>query len=99
VSSSPASESPAESRPDFNNIHVVLVQTSHPGNIGAAARALKNMGIRSLRLVDPRTPFPSDEANWRAASATDVLQRTQVFGSMEDAVADCGQSIKQKGHY
>lgn len=79
--------------PDFNNICVVLVQTSHPGNIGAAARALKNMGIPNLRLVDPRTAFPSDEATWRSASATDVLERATVFASMQDAVADCGLVI------
>lgn len=93
MSSSPVSENPVASQPDFNNICVVLVQTSHPGNIGAAARALKNMGIPNLRLVDPRTPFPSDEATWRSASATDVLERAQVFASMEDAVADCGLVI------
>ena len=83
----------SDSLPDFNNISVVLVQTSHPGNIGAAARALKNMGISNLRLVEPRTPFPSDEATWRAASATDILERAQVFGTMEEAVADCGLII------
>ena len=79
--------------PDFGNIAVVLVQTSHPGNIGAAARSLKNMGFADLRLVEPRTPFPSDEATWRAASATDILQRTRIFGSLQAAVADCGLII------
>ena len=78
--------------PDFSNIHVVLVNTSHPGNIGAAARALKNMGIPHLRLVDPRD-FPSDVALWRAASATDVLEQAQVFPDLQSAVADCGLVI------
>lgn len=76
-------------QPDFSNIHVVLVNTSHPGNIGAAARALKNMGIPNLRLVDP-VDFPSDVARWRSASATDVLDRVEVFDDLEAAVADCG---------
>lgn len=76
-------------QPDFSNIHVILVNTSHPGNIGAAARALKNMGIPNLRLVDP-VDFPSDVARWRSASATDVLDRVEVFDDLEAAVADCG---------
>lgn len=78
--------------PDFSNIHVILVNTSHPGNIGAAARALKNMGISNLRLVDP-VEFPSDVARWRSASATDVLDRVEVFDDLEAAVADCGLVI------
>lgn len=78
--------------PDFSNIHVILVNTSHPGNIGAAARALKNMGIPNLRLVDP-VDFPSDVARWRSASATDVLDRVEVFEDLEAAVADCGLVI------
>ncbi|ALO46688.1 RNA methyltransferase [Pseudohongiella spirulinae] len=79
-------------RPDFSNIHVVLVNTSHPGNIGAAARALKNMGIPNLRLVDPRD-YPSDVAVWRSASATDVLERAEVFPDLQAAVSDCALVI------
>lgn len=79
-------------QPDFSNINVILVNTSHPGNIGAAARALKNMGIPNLRLVDPEE-FPSDVARWRSASATDVLDRVKVFPDLEAAVADCGLVI------
>lgn len=70
-------------------IRVVLVNTSHPGNIGAAARAMKNMGLGNLVLVAPRK-FPHDEATWRAASATDVLANAQVCETLEEAVADCG---------
>jgi len=79
-------------QPDFSNINVILVNTSHPGNIGAAARALKNMGIPNLRLVDPEE-FPSDVARWRSASATDILDRVKVFPDLESAVADCGLVI------
>lgn len=77
---------------DLSRVHVVLVNTSHPGNIGAAARALKNMGIPNLRLVDPRD-YPSDVALWRAVSATDVLERAKVFPTLVDAVADCSMVI------
>ena len=77
---------------DFSNIHVVLVNTSHPGNIGAAARALKNMGIPNLRLVDPQD-YPSDVAVWRSASATDILAQAQVYPDLQAAVADCSLVI------
>lgn len=70
-------------------IRIVLVNTSHPGNIGAVARAMKNMGLSQLVLVEPRK-FPHDEATWRAASATDVLTAARVCGTLEEAVADCG---------
>lgn len=83
---------PLVAAPDFNNIHIVLVNTSHPGNIGAAARALKNMGIPNLRLVDPQD-YPSDVAIWRAASATDILQNASVYPTLDAAVADCGLVI------
>ncbi|KKO11553.1 RNA methyltransferase [Pseudohongiella sp.] len=78
--------------PDLSRVHVVLVNTSHPGNIGATARALKNMGIPNLRLVDPRD-YPSDVAMWRAVSATDVLERAKVFPTLVEAVADCSMVI------
>ncbi|MHA7880829.1 MAG: RNA methyltransferase [Saccharospirillum sp.] len=70
------------------NIKIVLVQTWHPGNIGAAARAMKNMGLHQLVLVNP-VDFPSDEAYNRAGKATDVLDNAQVTGSLAEAIADC----------
>ena len=73
----------------LDNIRIVLVNTSHPGNIGAVARAMKNMGISDLALVEPRK-FPHDEATWRAASANDILEAAQVFATLEEAIADCG---------
>ncbi len=75
-------------RPEFNRIRIVLVNTSHPGNIGAAARALKNMGLGRLVLVAPKD-FPSDQAIWRAAGATDVLANAVVVETLEEAIADC----------
>lgn len=77
---------------NFANLRVVLVNTSHPGNIGAAARAMKNMGIDRLYLVEPRE-FPAPRALWRAAGAADVLERAQVVGSLAEAVADCALVI------
>lgn len=73
----------------FASVRVVLVNTSHPGNIGAAARAMKNMGLERLYLVAPQE-FPAPRALWRAAGAVDVLERAVVVGSLADAVADCG---------
>ncbi len=70
-------------------VRIVLVDTSHPGNIGAAARAMKTMGLADLALVRPKH-FPSEEATARAAGADDVLERACVVDSLEAAVADCG---------
>ena len=70
-------------------VRIVLVDTSHPGNIGAVARAMKNMGLGDLALVNPRE-FPSDEATARAAGADDILARARVCGRLEEALAGCG---------
>ncbi|HTE43195.1 MAG TPA: RNA methyltransferase [Steroidobacteraceae bacterium] len=70
-------------------IRIVLVETSHPGNIGATARAMKNMGLTELHLVRPGQ-FPSDEATVRASGADDVLSQARVHQRFEDAIADCG---------
>lgn len=67
------------------NIRVVLCETSHPGNIGAAARAMKTMGLSALHLVRPQR-FPDPEAQWRATSATDVLDQAQVHDTLDDAL-------------
>ena len=73
-------------------VRIVLVGTTHPSNIGAVARAMRNMGLTDLALVNPKT-FPSAQAVARASGATDVLDNTQVFSSLDDAVADCGWVI------
>ena len=72
----------------LENVKIVLVNTTHPGNIGAAARAMKTMGMEQLVLVSPGN-FPSAECSARAAGADDILARSQVFSSLEEAVADC----------
>jgi len=70
------------------SIRVVLVGTTHPGNIGAVARAMKNMGLDDLALVEPRY-FPHDEATARASGADDILERAPVVDSLAAAIADC----------
>lgn len=81
------------------DIRFVLVEPSHPGNIGGAARAMKNMGFADLALVRP-TRFPDPQAVWRAAGATDVLERARVYDSLDAAIGDralvAGTSARQR---
>lgn len=70
------------------DIRVVLVDPSHPGNIGAVARAIKNMDLGQLVLVRPRD-FPHPEARARASGADDVLARARVVQDLDAALADC----------
>jgi len=72
----------------LSHIHIVLVGTTHPGNIGAVARAMKNMQMTNLRLVAPKI-FPSADATSRASGADDVLSRAMVCDTLREAVADC----------
>ena len=71
----------------LSHIRIVLVGTTHPGNIGAAARAMKNMGLADLALVAPKI-FPSEDATARAAGADDILANAQVYDTLEEAIAD-----------
>ena len=81
-------------------IRIVLVEPSHPGNIGAAARAAKTMGIGNLVLVNPKQ-FPDRKATVRAADAADVLDRVSVCTSLHDALSPCtfvvGTSARSRG--
>ena len=72
----------------INDIKIVLVETTHPGNIGAAARAMKTMGISRLGLVRPNG-FPGAEATARAAGADDILEVADLYDSLEESVKDC----------
>ena len=72
----------------LSNIRIVLIQTSHPGNIGAAARAMKTMGLSDLCLVNP-LHYPDPQAIAMASGADDVLQQATVVSSLSEAVADC----------
>ena len=65
-----------------------MVNTTHPGNIGAAARAMKNMGLSQLVLVEPKE-YPSDKAIWRAAGALDVLDKVQIVSDLSEAIENC----------
>ena len=66
-------------------IQIVLVETSHPGNIGSVARAMKNMGLAKLALINPKK-FPHQDATALAGNATDLLENAQVFDSIQTAV-------------
>jgi tRNA (cytidine32/uridine32-2'-O)-methyltransferase len=70
-------------------VRVVLVGTSHAGNIGGAARAMKNMGLTRLVLAGPAVAFPHPEATWRAVQAGDLLESAVVTRDLAEAVADC----------
>ena len=70
------------------SIRIVLVGTTHPGNIGAVARAMKNMGLHELVLVNPRY-FPHEDATARASGAEDVLDNAKVVESLDAAIDDC----------
>jgi tRNA (cytidine32/uridine32-2'-O)-methyltransferase len=72
----------------LNNIRIVMVNTTHPGNIGAAARAMKTMGLKHLYLVNP-LEFPNPEAEARATQATDILENATICQSLEEAIHDC----------
>lgn len=74
--------------PPLSDIRIVLVETSHPGNIGATARAMKTMGLTRLALVAPKYPT-HPEATALASNAVDVLEQAQVFPTLQAAVADC----------
>jgi tRNA/rRNA methyltransferase len=70
----------------LSRVRIVLVGTNHPGNIGAAARAMKTMGLAQLVLVNPKR-FPDAEADARASGATDVLAAAAVRATLADALA------------
>ena len=83
----------------LNRIRIVLVETSHPGNIGAAARAMKVMGLSQLILVSPEK-FPHHDATFRAAGADDLLEKVIVVENLGDALTNCewviGASVRQR---
>ncbi|HTV98194.1 MAG TPA: RNA methyltransferase [Steroidobacteraceae bacterium] len=70
-------------------VRIVLIDPSHPGNIGSVARAMKNMALDDLVLVRPRS-FPHAEADALAAGADDVLANARVAANLAEAIADCG---------
>jgi tRNA (cytidine32/uridine32-2'-O)-methyltransferase len=72
----------------LSSVRIVLVNTSHPGNIGGVARAMKNMAVSQLVLVDPKE-FPSDKAVARAAGAADVLEQARVVETLDEALVGC----------
>ncbi len=82
---------PETNTPLFKRLRFVLVETSHPGNIGAAARAMKTMGFSELVLVNPRFADAAqrEEAIAFASGAQDVLENARIVSSIEEALDDC----------
>jgi tRNA (cytidine32/uridine32-2'-O)-methyltransferase len=83
------SDAPQKAAGLLQHVRVVLINTTHPGNIGAAARAMKVMGLDNLHLVTPKT-FPHADATARASGADELLQRAALHASLDSAVAGCG---------
>src|SRR5437016_14314607 len=73
----------------LDRIKIILINTSHPGNIGSAARAMKTMGLSQLYLVNP-LQFPHAKANEMASGAVDILEKAVVVKELGEAIADCG---------
>ncbi len=80
---------PSELSPELAAVRLVLVQTSHPGNLGGAARAAKTMGLRQLCFVAPKA-FPHPEATALASGADDLLEAATVAPGLDQAIGDCG---------
>lgn len=76
----------------MNKVRVVLVEPTHPGNIGAVARAMKNMGLMNLTLVNPQC-FPHADATARASGADDVLASANICVGLNEALIGCGMVI------
>jgi tRNA/rRNA methyltransferase len=76
----------------LSRVRIVLCRPSHPGNIGAAARAMKAMGLADLRLVAPAR-YPAPEAQWMATNAGDVLENARLHASLVEAIADCAAAF------
>jgi len=72
----------------LSRVRIVLINTTHPGNIGAAARAMKVMGLSSLHLVTPKI-FPNADATAMASGADDLLQSAVVHDSLDSALVGC----------
>lgn len=72
----------------MKNIRIILVNTSHSGNIGSVARAMKTMGLSELTLVDP-LDYPNRKAIVMAAGADDILQNARIVSDLNEAIEDC----------
>src|SRR5271155_3450731 len=70
-------------------VRIVLIDPSHPGNVGSVARAMKNMALSDLTLVRPRS-FPHAESNALAAGADDILSSARIVSTVAEAISDCG---------
>ncbi|RIY34588.1 RNA methyltransferase [Psittacicella gerlachiana] len=74
---------------NLNHFTLIYINTTHPGNLGAIARAAKNMGIEDIRLVTPKANPQDEQAIANAAGAVDLLEKMKIYTSLELALADC----------
>jgi tRNA/rRNA methyltransferase len=81
----------------LSNCRIVLVRTHYPGNIGAAARAMKNFGLRDLVLVDPVADVNAHQARMLATNGVDILDSARIVPDLDSAVADCGVVLATAG--
>ncbi len=72
----------------MNNISIILIKPQMGENIGATARAMKNFGLRDLRIVSPRDGWPNEKAHEMSAHASDIIESARIFNSIEEATAD-----------
>lgn len=77
----------------LERIRIILIGTSHPGNIGGVARAMHNMGLADLALVAPRCEVITQDSISRASGADHLLHQANVHATLEDAVADCTLAV------
>jgi len=94
MNDNPAGAAPAAEKADtlLARLRIVMVRPTHPGNIGAAARAIKTMGLSQLVLVEPKL-YPHADATARASGAVDVLEAVRVASSLDDALSGCQLAI------
>ena len=78
-------------------LNIVLIGTSHPGNLGAICRTMLNHGFTNLRLVNPQCSVDDEEARNRAKHAGSILDSTEVFTDFESAVSDCSLVVGTSG--
>ncbi len=85
---------------NLENFRIILVNTTHPGNVGATARAMKTMGISDLYLVSADSNIIDDHARARSSGATDILDNTKIVSSLKEALIDChyllGTSVRMR---
>ncbi len=72
----------------MNNFNIILVEPEHSGNVGAVARAMKNMGVKNLRLVNPKCDYLNDEALKFSVNSSDILYNAKTYSNLNQSLED-----------